>query len=267
MLREPAVAGSFYPGTARQLRADLGNYLAGARHDRDYLGLVVPHAGYIYSGAIAALAYKEAQIPRSVLLLGPNHTGLGARVALYPAGSWRTPLGETPIDENLSSELLEGCPVLEADTAAHRFEHSIEVQVPFLQMLREDLRILPITLGRGTLDDWLTLGQQIGAVLKQRDERTLLIASSDMNHFKPAAYTEQVDRLAIERMESFDPAGLFHTVWEKDISMCGVIPAVIMLEATRILGGSSCHLIGYGHSGLVNGDLDSVVGYAALGVE
>lgn len=267
MLRRPAVAGSFYPDRREILQAQLADFLAGGAGDTHAVGIVVPHAGYIFSGAIAAQAYKSIVIPRKVVVLGPNHHGLGEQAALFAGGSWLTPLGEVPIATDLASRLLAGCEMLKDDELAHRFEHSLEVQVPFLQMLREDVQIVPIALGHASLDDWLQLGRQIGAVLSEQDEEVLLVASSDMNHFAAAAYTEKVDRLAIERMEGYDPAGLYRLVREKDISMCGVIPVVVMLEAARVLGADSCHLLRYGHSGLVNGDLDSVVGYAALVAE
>ena len=266
MTRQPAVAGSFYTADAARLRDELDTYLDGGAHDRDYLGLVVPHAGYVYSGAIAGAAYKQARIPHKVLLFGPNHTGLGPRASVFAAGTWATPLGETPIAEPLAARLIDNCELLEADTSAHRFEHSLEVQIPFLQHLRTELEILPIVLGGGGLEDWLGLGRQIGAVLAMEEEKVLMIASSDMNHFKPADYTERVDRLAIARMEAFDPAGLYNVVRQQEITMCGVVPAVVMLEAARTLGAASCRLIAYAHSGRVNGDYDSVVGYAALGV-
>lgn len=267
MIRNTAVAGSFYPSSPDRLKADLSACLAGGAHDHAATGIIVPHAGYIYSGEIAAEAYKAVDIPQTVLLLGPNHSGLGAQAAVFASGSWQTPLGEVPIAEELASRLILDCDLLKADELAHRSEHSIEVQLPFLQILRNDIQILPITLGHGRLEDWLKLGQQIGNFLRQWGSRVLLIASSDMNHFAPADYTEQIDKLAIEQLEKFNPSGLFNLVREKEISMCGVIPAVIMLEAARILGADSCRLLRYGHSGTVNGDLQSVVGYASLIVE
>ncbi len=267
MLRNPAVAGQFYAENPVTLKDELAGYLAGGVHDRRATGIMVPHAGYIYSARIAAEAYKAVEIPQTVVLLGPDHHGLAGFASVFATGSWQTPLGEVPIAEDLAARLLADCDSLEADEMAHRFEHSIEVQIPFLQMLRADLRILPISLGHGSLENWQLLGRRLGESLQQCSERVLLVASSDMNHFASAAHTEQVDRLALEQLEKYDPAGLYRLVREKNISMCGVIPAIVMLEAAAVMGATSCQLLRYAHSGLVNGDMQSVVGYASLLVE
>ncbi|MCF6180114.1 MAG: AmmeMemoRadiSam system protein B, partial [Geopsychrobacter sp.] len=240
MLRRSAVAGSFYPESSRQLKREIVRYLDPGHNDLTAYGIVVPHAGYVYSGAIAAEAYKILNVPQTVILLGPNHRGLGATAAVYSCGAWQTPLGEVSIDESLAAQLLAKCDLLKADPAAHEFEHSIEVQIPFLQMLRNDLQIVPITLGQATADQWLQLGRQLAAVLSQREERALLVASSDMNHFASATVSAEIDMLAIRQMENFDPLGLYHTVQKHKISMCGVIPAMVMLEASKQLGAQSC---------------------------
>ncbi len=267
MLRKPAVAGQFYPANPQILEDELSHFLEGGVHARVATGILVPHAGYVYSGRIAAEAYKAIKVPQTVLLLGPNHQGLGGQATFFATGAWSTPLGQVPIAEKLAACLLVDCDLLKADEMAQRFEHSIEVQIPFLQMLREDLQILPISLGHGLLEDWLQLGRQLGHSLRRWPEPVLLVASSDMNHFESAEHTEKVDRLAIEQLEKFDPTGLYNLVRELDISMCGVIPAVVMLEAARALGATSCQLLSHGHSGTVNHDLTSVVGYAAMIVE
>lgn len=267
MLRKPAVSGSFYNNAPHALRAELSDYLNGASHDRNACGLIVPHAGYVFSARIAAEAYKAARIPSTVVILGPNHHGLGAQAAVFASGEWQTPLGQVPIAQDLATLMLEHCSLLSSDEIAHRFEHAIEVQVPFLQCLREDLRILPVSLGQASLEEWLQLGREMGEILKEYPEPVLLVASSDMNHFAPVRHTLKVDALAIEYMEKYDPAGLYRTVREHQISMCGVTPVTVMLEAARALGATRCELLKYGHSGEVNGDEESVVGYAALCVE
>ncbi len=267
MIRKPAVAGQFYSDNPEILKNELRQYLDGGEHGQSSVGILVPHAGYVFSGSIAAEAYKTVEIPQTVVLLGPNHHGLGGPATVYASGSWRTPLGDVPIAEDLATSFIRDCDILEADEMAQRFEHSIEVQIPFLQMLREDLQILPISLGHGHLETWLKFGRQLGQSLHHSNERVLLIASSDMNHFEPAAHTEIVDRLAIERMEDYDVTGLYNLVREKNISMCGVIPAIVMLEAAAVLGATTCSLLRYDHSGRVNGDMNSVVGYAAMIVE
>jgi len=266
MLRTEAVAGQFYPAQADSLNAVLDTYFDPALPQGAALGLIVPHAGYVYSGHIAACAYAATEIPAQVVLLGPNHRGVGAAAAVYPDGAWRTPLGQVPVAAALATHLIDHCTLLEADRLAHQYEHSLEVQLPFLQHQRQDVQIAPISLGRGNLNDWLQLGRQLGLALQNWPGETLLIASTDMNHFKSAAQTLRLDRLAIDHLEALDPAGLYAVVHQQHISMCGVIPAVVLLEATNILGASSCRLLRYDHSGSVNGDSDSVVGYAALQV-
>lgn len=266
LLRTEAVAGQFYPERADKLATLLNKYFDQAQMRKPALGLIVPHAGYIYSGHIAASAYACTEIPARVILLGPNHRGSGATAAVYPSGGWRTPLGTVAIASALAAHLIEHCELLQADGFAHEYEHSLEVQLPFLQHQRADVEIVPITLGRGNFADWLRLGRQLGVALQNWPEKLLLIASTDMNHFKSAAETARLDRLAIEQMETYNPSGLYDVVRQHQISMCGVIPAVVLLEATKFLGGSACRLLQYDHSGTVNGDLASVVGYAALQV-
>lgn len=266
MIRKPAVAGSFYPSEPAVLKQELEGYLACEQKPGRLTGLVVPHAGYVFSGAIAAIGYRSAVIPPTVVLVGPNHHGLGPQASLFASGQWQTPLGKVPVDAELGSQLLDACQLLESDELAHRFEHSLEVQLPFLQVLRPDLSIIPISLGHGELDDWLQLGHELGAALRRAGQPVLLVASTDMNHFASAEESRRVDLQAIAKMEAYDPAGLFALVREQEISMCGVIPAVVVLEAARVLGGASCRLLHYGHSGEINGDHSSVVGYATLAV-
>jgi hypothetical protein len=264
MIRKPAVAGSFYPASPLLLREELSAFLAGGKQNHSALGLVVPHAGYIYSGRVAAAAYKDVALPQTVILLGPNHRGLGKSAAVYTYGSWLTPLGQVAINTALAAQIIADCAMLAGDEAAHQFEHSIEVQIPFLQMLRSDVQIIPISLGHASLAEWLRLGQQLGESLARAGQKVLLVASSDMNHFAAAEETRRVDQLAIEQLEKYDPSGLYNTVRSHNISMCGVIPALVVLEAAAGLGATSCRLLSYDHSGSVNGDLASVVGYASL---
>ncbi|MDT8420805.1 MAG: AmmeMemoRadiSam system protein B [Desulfuromonadales bacterium] len=266
MVRQPAVAGAFYPQDSGELIAQLERIVPLQRGSRNCLGLVSPHAGYVYSGAIAGELFAQVRLPRQVVILGPNHQGLGSDVALFDEGSWQTPLGQVPIAAELAAHLLRSCPQLQVDPAAHRFEHSLEVQVPLLQYLQPALQIVPICLGSGTLDDWLALGTALGSALNAWDEEVLIVASSDMSHFLDAAETQRRDRLAIDAVLALDPVLLWQTVRENRISMCGVIPALVMLQAALQRGASACELVCYGHSGEVNGDMSRVVGYAALAV-
>ncbi|WP_020676274.1 AmmeMemoRadiSam system protein B [Geopsychrobacter electrodiphilus] len=264
MVRKPVVAGSFYPGSPDQLREEVATLLAGGEQAQPSTALIVPHAGYIYSGRIAAAAYKKVAIPETVVMLGPNHRGVGSSAAVFAHGSWQTPLGKSPINSLLAAQLIADCDLLRDDEFAHQGEHSLEVQLPFLQMLRNDVQIVPITLGHAALEDWLQLGRQLGESLSGYPHKVLLIASSDMNHFAPADITPRIDRLALDQLEKFDPVGLYKTVRSHNISMCGVVPALVVLEAAAVLGATTCRLLCYDHSGRVNGDLTSVVGYASL---
>ena len=266
MIRQPAAAGSFYPRDRDELLTQLARIVPPRRRPEASLGLISPHAGYIYSGAIAAELFADTELPRRIVLLGPNHHGVGEQAAICCEGSWRTPLGEAPIAADLAAYLMQRCPLLRPDQLAHRFEHSIEVQIPLLQYLQPQLRIVPICLGAGRLPDWLGLGTDLGRALNDWPHEVLIVASSDMNHFLGAAETRRRDQLAIDAALALDPARLYRTVRANDISMCGVVPAVVMLQAVLERGATQCRLVRYGHSGDVSGDLSRVVGYAALRV-
>src|SRR5512138_98949 len=202
MVREPAVAGRFYPGIAARLAADVDGYLRPA--DRKAArGLVAPHAGYMYSGAIAGEVYRRVEVPPRVVLLGPNHTGLGAMASMWPGGTWRTPLGEVPIDDGLT-DVLTDAPGIELDDQAHLHEHSLEVQVPFLQRSQPSLSIAAICLGPLSLHACEALGRAVGAAAAAAG--ALVVASSDMSHYVSAAEAREKDQRAIERLLALDPA-------------------------------------------------------------
>lgn len=266
MIRQPAAAGTFYPRGKDELLKQLKTIIPSHRQPEPSLGLISPHAGYVYSGAIAGQLIADTELPQQIVLLGPNHHGVGEKAAICSEGSWHTPLGDVPIAEDLAGHLLQHCSLLKSDQLAHRFEHSIEVQVPLLQYLQPDLQIVPICLGSGSLSNWIGLGKDIGRALNDWPQNVLVIASSDMNHFLSADETRRLDRLAIDAAQALDPELLYRTVRDNDISMCGVIPAVVMLQAALDRGATECRLVRYGHSGEVNGDLSRVVGYAALRV-
>lgn len=266
MIRQPAAAGTFYPQGKDELLDHLIKIIPDQRQPETSLGVISPHAGYVFSGAIAGRLFAETVIPRQVVLLGPNHHGMGEDAAVFSEGSWHTPLGDVPIATELAEHLLQRCSLLQSDQLAHRFEHSIEVQVPILQYLQPELQIVPVCLGSGSLEDWLELGTALGRALNDWSHKVLIVASSDMNHFLDAVETRRRDQMAIDAALALDPSRLYQTVRDNDISMCGVIPAVIMLQAALARGATECRLVRYGHSGEVNGDMSRVVGYAALAV-
>jgi AmmeMemoRadiSam system protein B len=263
MLREPAVAGRFYPGSPSRLAAEVDGFLRPAAARTPARGLLAPHAGYMYSGAIAGEVYRRVEIPRRVVVLGPNHTGLGAPVSLWPAGSWRTPLGVVPVDEPLTAALA-AAPGVELDDEAHVHEHSLEVQVPFLQRSQPDLSLAAICLGPLSWRACEALGKALAGAASAAG--ALIVASSDMSHYVSAAEAREKDQLAIDRVLAIDPAGLHEVVRREHISMCGFIPATVMLVAAREMGATSAELVRYGHSGEVTGDDAQVVGYAAMRV-
>jgi AmmeMemoRadiSam system protein B len=266
MIREPAVAGQFYSADADKLSSSIRSFLGPDKPLLEAKGIVAPHAGYIYSGAVAGAVYQAVRLPRRFIILGPNHTGRGRALSLYPPGQWRTPLGLVCIDEELNRNLMQECSLLEEDAAAHVREHSIEVQIPFLQLLAANPSIAAICVGTADYSSLETLGHALARVIKLAPEPVLLVASSDMSHYESAEVATKKDRFAIEKMEKVDPQGLYSTIFEKDVSMCGFAPAVALLTACRDLGASGGRLIRYATSGDVSGDFERVVGYAGIAV-
>jgi len=262
--RQPAVAGAFYPGTKRELEDALTTLVPEVEHRHELLACISPHAGYVYSGSVAGRLFAHLSVPRRVIVIGPNHTGAGARIAVAPHTSWDTPLGEQLLDTELASRLVETVPKAELDSRAHWREHSIEVQLPFLMRCREDLRVLPICIGRLSLDDCLDLGSILAGLIGEMDEPVGIVGSSDMTHYQRDEVARAQDHRAIDAALERDPVKLFETVRREDISMCGIIPATVALMAANILGATGAHLVAYATSGEVSGDTSSVVGYAGV---
>jgi AmmeMemoRadiSam system protein B len=267
MQRQPAVAGQFYPGKPESLRKMLSELIPGSSNKRPACGILSPHAGYVYSGSIAGKTFSQVEIPPRIVILGPNHHGFGPPAAVYPSGTWLTPLGKIGIDSRLAQDILKSCPGMTADEGAHRFEHSLEVQVPFIQTLAPDAAIVPICLGSSPLENLLEMGMSLGDLLSGQGQKVLMVASSDMTHYEPGAVAREKDQRALDRILDLDPAGLFRTVREGEISMCGVVPVVVMLAAARQMDAKKATLVHYGNSGDVTGDQSQVVGYAGVIVE
>jgi AmmeMemoRadiSam system protein B len=262
MDREPAVAGRFYSDEPGALAREVDGFLARAAEPVAAKGVLVPHAGYVYSGSIAGAVYARVAIPPRVIVLGPNHTGLGRPAALWPpGGAWQTPLGPVPVAADLTAALAHEAGI-ELDRAAHVSEHSLEVQLPFLQRARPDVEIAALCLGPLDAEGC----EDVGAVVAAAASRAgaLVVASSDMSHYVSEEIAREKDHRAIERVLALDPEGLYRTVRRERISMCGVIPATVMLHASRELGAKAAELVRYGTSGDVSGDHRHVVGYAGL---
>jgi AmmeMemoRadiSam system protein B len=264
MVREPAVAGKFYPANPKRLRADVGSYLSPPRERTLAIGCIAPHAGYMYSGVVAGAVFSAMEIPACCIILCPNHTGRGHPLSIMKEGKWRTPLGDVFIDSDVAAALLRSYPALTEDSAAHQFEHAIEVELPFLQVIRPQVQIIPIAVGTGRLMLLDQLGQSLATAVQACSGPVLIIASSDMNHYEDDASTRLKDRKAIDKILGLDPQGLYDAVMTESISMCGFGPAVAMLTAAKLLGARKAELIRYATSGEVSGDKEQVVGYAGI---
>ena len=260
----PAVSGQFYPGSASGLSRALLTLTREGMERVPAIGVVAPHAGYVYSGAVAGEVFSSVRVPGRAVLFCPNHTGIGEDAAIMSHGAWRMPWGDVQVDEELGARLEAACPLLREDASAHSREHAIEVQLPFLHRFRPDVRIVPVALGRFSLEECRELGEGVADAIAGDADRPLLVASSDMSHYVPDAVARTKDRLAIDRMLALDPEGLYATVRKERISMCGVLPATVVLFAVRRLGAASARLIRYATSGDVSREFDQVVGYAGL---
>jgi len=264
MPRQPAVAGRFYPASSGSLRQTIDKLLpVKPVHKKNALALICPHAGYIYSGALACKTIASAVIPERVLILGPNHHGLGSPVALS-SSDWNMPMGTVPADKEMISSLVASSPLFREDEQAHRNEHSLEVQVPFLQICQEQLKIVPIALSQLSFEDCETVAEVIADVINQSATPSLLLASTDMSHYESRSSATKKDTYALEKITDLDPFGLYQTVLKNRISMCGFIPVTITLLAAKKLGATAADLIGYTDSGETSGDTDQVVGYAGF---
>ncbi len=260
MIRAAAVAGRFYPGDAEALSRDLTARIDSSAQALPALGALVPHAGYMYSGDVAGAVYSRIEFPETVILLGPNHTGEGAKVAVMTEGVWETPLGQSEIDSELAEAICRQSALATSDVRAHRKEHSLETQLPFLQFFKPDIKIVPICLSRL---DWLSCQKVAQAILSAMgSRRTLIVASSDMSHYVSDTTARRQDRLALKQLEARKPQDLLETVRANQISMCGVVPATVMLICANALGAHQCEMVRYRTSGEVNGDMEHVVGYA-----
>jgi len=266
MQRQPAVAGQFYPGSEGKLRAALSQLIPKHASPKSVKGIISPHAGYVYSGAIAGRVFSQVAIPDTVLIIGPNHHGTGAAAALYPDGEWLTPLGASTVNSRLNSLLLQHTPFIQSDSVAHQLEHSLEVQLPFIQYLHPAVTISAICIGHGDYSPLRDIGLGIADAIREYGEEVLIVASSDMTHYESADAAREKDQKALERVLALDGKGLLEVCQRRGITMCGVVPATVMIEATLRLGAKEAELVAYGTSGDVTGDNDQVVGYAAVTV-
>lgn len=265
-LRHPAVAGRFYPRDPDDLRAEIGGYTSLAPNQAlvQAFGCIVPHAGYVYSGHVAGAVFARLEIPEHCIVLCPNHTGMGRAFAVMSEGEWETPLGRIAIEGDIAEALKRACPLLQEDSAAHRAEHAIEVELPFLQLRQPKLQFVPIALGTQVFEPLEQLGLALAEVIAAQGRPVLIIASSDMNHYESDAITRVKDAKALERVLSLDARGLHEVVTQQDVSMCGFGPAIATITAANRMGAKSAELVKYATSGDVSGDRQLVVGYAGV---
>jgi len=259
------------PGSIPTIKPEIGNLI----------GVVVPHAGYIFSGRIAAYSFHkiaEEGFADVFIILGPNHTGVGSGVSVYPSGKWRTPLGEIPIDTILVKKIAGG--IIDIDENAHRYEHSIEVQLPFLQYISNDreFSIIPICMAMQDIDTAREVGEKIAEVIKEDPRRIIIIASSDLSHegfmygrippngVNVDEYVRERDQLAIKEIKDLNPDGLINTVYKNGLTMCGYGPVASLLYAAKKLGVTKAELLKYGTSYEVSSDDNACVGYSAFAI-
>ena len=267
MLRLPAVSGRFYPSEPAELSTVVGNHSRRAEPHTELWPVkacLVPHAGYMYSGHVTGAVLSRIRLPRKILILGVRHFPRGQPMAILSSGEWRTPLGDAPIDSNLAQALRAACPLLHEDALAHRTEHSLEVQIPFLQVLKPGFVFVPVALGTVRFEELVIVGESIGHVLAASSDEILLLTTSDLNHYEDDATTRVKDRQAIDRLLALDARGLYDVCRNENISMCGLGPAVAMLTALGQLGVKTAGLVRYATSGDVSGDTSAVVGYAGM---
>jgi AmmeMemoRadiSam system protein B len=276
-VRLPCQAGAFYDGRAEPLRKQIADCFlhefgpgklpeVAENGPRRIVGLICPHAGYMFSGPVAAHAYYKLALdgrPDIIVALGPNHTGYGSGLSIMNEGLWRTPLGDVQVDTKTATEIVEKARIVDVDESAHRFEHSIEVQLPFLQYLyHSHFKIVPICFLMQDLLSAKEIGQALAKTLTNKN--AVIIASSDMTHYKPQERAMKNDLVALKAVEEMDEAKFYSVVETHDITACGYGPIVALIEAAKAIGAREAKLLCYKTSGDVIGDYSSVVGYATV---
>ncbi|OQY18979.1 MAG: AmmeMemoRadiSam system protein B [Desulfobacteraceae bacterium 4572_35.1] len=264
MQRHPTVSGQFYPDNPTQLQQDILHYMGSCSQAMPALGLMAPHAGYVYSGATAGKTFAVVEVPDRVILIGPNHHGIGSDCAVYSEGSWITPLGTVAVDNELADLIIDADSAMHADRLAHQYEHSLEVMLPFLQTRNPQVKIVPISLKALPFEKLAAMAHHLSAVIKGQDQPVLIVASSDMTHYAPAQVAQDQDLYALEAVLNLDGKQLYKRVQERQISMCGVCAVTLMLLTLVECRAKQAELVNYANSGEVSGDYRQVVGYAGV---
>ncbi len=265
MVRQPYVAGYFYPGERHKLEQELEIRVDREADRVSAVAVIAPHAGYMYSGGVAGAVYSSVKIPKRLVLLGPDHQSRAARISLVKSGAWATPLGEAPIDTPLAERILRGSDLIAVDPAAHNGEHSLEVQLPFLQFLNPEISMVPISIPYfADFPELRELGLAIASAVRDPEDPALIVASTDMSHHVSQDTARDKDFRAIDRILALDAQGLYDTVRAERISMCGFQATAATLVAANKLNARQAELMLYQTSGDVTGDYAAVVGYAGI---
>lgn len=265
MERQPAVADRFYPGNPTQLSRTVASLIPDLPTEKKLQAkaVIVPHAGYIYSGATAGKTFSRVHVPDTAVVLGPNHHGMGEMLALGMQ-DWQMPMGKVPLNRELADLVIAQSATIKADDTAHIHEHSLEVQVPFLQSLQGALSIVPICVSHVSYDLCTVAAEDLASAILKFAKPVILVASTDMTHYKSRTVAGRQDSLAIDHILQMDARGLYDTVHREGITMCGVVPTTITLLTAQKLGAKKVELVQYTDSGEASGDTDQVVGYAGL---
>jgi len=264
MNRRPVYADRFYPGDPKELMAMVDSFIIKVPPEdkKDVILIMLPHAGYVFSGRTAGKTISYANIKKNVILLGPNHTGIGTNFSLWHEGIWEIPGGYLKINEDLAKELLENIEELNPDFSGHLQEHSLEVIIPFLWKIDPEIKIVPISIMERRVEKLIKVGELIADIVKEY--HVTFVVSSDMSHFISHNRAKALDKIAIDEILKIDPKGLFTTVTQNNISMCGILPMTVGLSAAKKLGAKQGELIDYTTSGDITGDFERVVGYAGV---
>jgi MEMO1 family protein len=262
--RNPSVAGYFYPGTAVALKAALAKYIDKKAPKVEAVGLLCPHAGYQYSGSTAGAAISRIVFKDTFIIMGPTHSGLGEPFSVWPEGIWRTPLGDVEVDSELAQKIIDLSQYAKADYAAHQEEHAVEVQLPFLQYIKPEIKIVPVILAGASLAIYREIGHAIARAVKETKKNVVILASGDMTHYEPAEKAREKDMKAVESMLALDEAELTRRYNNLHITMCAHGPVTTLIAAAKELGVTGAELVDYRNSGDGTGDYTSVVGYAGV---
>lgn len=264
MIRNPTAAGFYYPASPAELKKMLAKYINKKAPKEEVVGLLMPHAGYEYSGAVAGAAISRVKFKDTFIIIGPSHSGLGKPFSVMPEGTWRTPLGEVEVDAELAQKIIELSRYAEADYGAHAEEHAVEVQLPFLQYIKPDIKIVPIILLGDEAEIYQEIGHAIARAVTGLKREAVILASGDMTHYEPAEFALKNDMKAVEAMLALDADELTRRYKNLRITMCAHGPVVTLITAVKDLGADTAELVKYNNSGDATGDYSSVVAYAGV---